>query len=86
MIRQHFFPRNTPIRAAKTHRKHKHNYENAPFPDEPHLSHNCILLDPEITEPLKEDPPSQTRRQFSVLRQMQSVSLQGKSKPKRKVE
>jgi hypothetical protein len=86
MIRQHFFPKNTPIRAPKTNRKQKHNSENAPLPDGPHLSHNYIILDPEITEPLKEEPPSQTRRQFSVLRQMQSVSLQGKSKPRRKVE
>jgi hypothetical protein len=86
MIRQHFFPRNVPIRAPNTHRKQKYNSENAPLPDAPHLSRNYIIIDPEITEPLKEDPPSQTRKHCSVLRQMQSVSLQWKSKPRRKAE
>jgi hypothetical protein len=50
MIRQHFFPKNTALKAAKTHRRAKPNSENdSSYPDHPHLSQNCIILDPEIT-------------------------------------
>lgn len=86
MIRQHFFPKNTPLKNNKTHRKFAPNAENDPIhSDTPQLAQNYIILDPEITEPIKEDHHN-PRRHYSVLRPMQSVALQGKPRSRRRVD
>lgn len=86
MIRQHFFPKNKPLKLSKKDRRSRNNAENESRNGEKtQLSQNFIVLDPEITEPLKEEQPNQ-RRHYSVLKPMQSVALQSRSKSKRKAD
>lgn len=85
MIRQHFFPKNGILKRQKKDKKIGNDSENElPFYDKTR-SHNLILMDPELTEPLQDDMPNNQRKHYSLLRPMQSTILQNKPK-KRRIE
>jgi hypothetical protein len=86
MIRQHFFPKNNAIKTAKREHRSVKNIENEQKDQEQTKpTQNFIILDPELTDPLKEETNNQ-RRHHSVLKPMQSVALQAKPKSKRKID